>query len=359
MALLRHSLLTLGFLVIIYLVALGSTYLVFPTISAPIGSEVPEETIFATDYRLMVYGRGPIANDGEKVIFVGASDVMESFLPKQVSAALGGKQVHNMATGGSNMTNVAQTVDLILDATPPQARPRLTIFLGIWYGIFTTDHQRFGNGPTQIATEQGRYWVYRPTSDINVFKPVLGPRGMLVIDVMLRPVLLGSFLRSNYIEPAYAAFKEGIMAMLGHVPPPVPHMMKPIDDLDHYQLTDEQKQTLNARQNDKVGPVSVQTDEGFRHLMNIARKTSAAGVRLLVVDMPITTWHAAAMPQFASFQKRKEPWIAALKNYPNVRYVNVQNSVDDSEFSDFIHPRPRFTQVWAQRAAVILRGWSR
>jgi hypothetical protein len=36
--------------------------------------------------------------------------------------------------------------------------------------------------------------------------------------------------------------------------------------------------------------------------------------------------------------------------------VNLQKDVDDSEFSDFIHPRPRFTVQWAERAAKIIRA---
>jgi len=304
---------------------------------------------------VMVYGRGPLANADRKVVFVGASDVMESFHPDQTSRALGGMQIHNMALGGSNMTTTDEVVDLILDATPPEGRKHLTIVLGLWYGLFTTDKQRFEGYPTHIETEELRYGLYQPAPE-GPPRPVLPPRLMLAADFLMRPVLLGSFVRSNYWDPFYYGTKEKILTRLGYGTPPQHFMMAPIEDLDHHQLTDEEKRILNGRENDKVGPLSAQTDEGFHHLIRMARRTQEAGVRLIILDMPITSWHAAAMPQFAAFQTRKLPWLAEVLRYPNVRYVNLQKDVDDSEFSDFIHPRPRFTVEWAKRAAKIIRA---
>ncbi len=358
MGLLRHALITFGFLAAIYLAALGVTLLAFPADgNVPIGQRVAEETIYASDPRVMVYGRRPLANAGRKVVFVGASDVMESFRPDQTSRALGGMQIHNMALGGSNMTTTDEVVDLILQATPPEGRKHLTIVLGLWYGLFTADKQRFEGYPTHIEVEEMRYGLYQPPpGGKGAPRPVLPPDWMMTVDFLLRPVLLGSFVRSNYWDTFYYGTKEKILARLGHGTPPQRFMMAPIEDLDHHQLTDEEKRILNARQNDKVGPVSAQTDEGFHHLIQMARRTQAAGVRLIILDMPITSWHAAAMPQFASFQTRKIPWLAKVRRYPNVRYVNLQKAVDDGDFSDFIHPRPRFTVQWAERAAKIIRA---
>jgi len=358
MGLLRHALITLGFLTAIYLVMLGVSLLMFPADGhIPVGQRVAEETIYASDPRVMVYGRGALANADRKVVFVGASDVMESFRPDQTSRALGGMQIHNMALGGSNMTTTDEVVNLILDATPPEGRKHLTIVLGLWYGLFTTDKQRFEGYPTHIEVEEMRYGLYQPPPDgKGPPQPVLPSRLMLAADFLMRPVLLGSFFRSNYWDPFYYGTKEEILTWLGHGKPPQRFMMAPIEDLDHHQLTDEEKRILNGRENDKVGPASAQTDEGFHHLIRMARRTQEAGVRLIILDMPITSWHAAAMPQFASFQTRKRPWLAAVLRYPNVRYVNLQKDVDDSEFSDFIHPRPRFTNEWAKRAAKLIRA---
>jgi len=262
-----------------------------------------------------------------------------------------------MALGGSNMTVTAEIVNLILDGVPPAGYKNLTIFMGIWYGLFTTDQQRWQGFPTHIQIEEMRYGLYRTLpDDKRLLQPVLTPSLMHLIFYALRPVLLGSYVRSQYWDPFYYGTKEKIMAHFGRGTPPMPNMMAPIADLDHHQLTDGEKRILNARMLDKMGPVSVQTDEGFRLMLDAARRTSAAGVRLIVVDMPVASWHAASMPQFPDYQRRKMPWIVALKRLPSVEYVNIQNAVDDSEFSDFIHPRPSLTWRWADRAAKIVRA---
>ena len=361
MAILRNAAITALCFAGIYLASLALSWAILPD-GSRIGSVDPDDTIYAGGPRQVVYGRLPLMTAQRQMVFIGQSNVVQAFRPDQVSKALGGDwKVNNMALGGSNMTVVSDVVPLILQAVPKSAHRKLTIVLGIWYGIFATDKQRWQGFPTHVEAEELRYRLFTPKSGTSTFPQMLFPTFpdalAPVILFGIRPILLGSYLRSEYTEPLLNETHQRLLNFFGHPINEAHASIVPIiQDLDHYQLSDKEETELNVHEGEIVGPVSAQSDEGFRHLLEIAHEVSAAGARLVVVDMPTPSWHSSVMPQFAAYQQRKLPWLGQLQKIPNVYYVNLQNSASDDEFSDYGHPRPRYTARFASRIANVVHA---
>lgn len=103
-----------------------------------------------------------------------------------------------------------------------------------------------------------------------------------------------------------------------------------------------------------MGPIDNWTDAGFGDLVNLARRVSAAGSKLIVVDLPLPSWHANGVPYFQQYQRRKQPFIAELGKLDRVTYANMQKGFPDEEFYDSAHPRPKATWRWSERLTEII-----
>src|ERR1700722_1240714 len=144
-AILRQILFVLFALGGIYAVLLAVSYLLVPPASRGGGldSSLAADTIFMPDPKYVFLNRAALRPNAPRIVFVGASNTAVGFKQGEVQPLLAKAEVDNLAVGGSNMTQIAQVVDLVQDLQDSAARSRTTIVIGIWYGMFTQDSFRW------------------------------------------------------------------------------------------------------------------------------------------------------------------------------------------------------------------------
>ena len=152
-----------GSFVLLYAVILAACLVLVPrqAQSLRLNSEMAPRTVFATEPKYVFLNRSPTASTAPKVILVGASNVMVGFRQTQLQKFMPGMEVHNLAVGGSNMTQVGQVVDLVQELQSPAAMRNTTYVIGMWYGQFAEDGVRWHTsdrqaGDTDIDTERYR-----------------------------------------------------------------------------------------------------------------------------------------------------------------------------------------------------------
>ena len=188
-AILKQGLFVLIALGGIYAVLLALSYALVPPANRAGGldSSLAGGTIFMTDPKYVFLNRAALRPDAPRIVFVGASNSAVGFKQREVQALLPNAEVDNLSVGGSNMTQIAQIVDLVQDLQDSAARRRTTFVIGMWYGMFTQDGFRWDTpdrhkGDTDIDIERYRYGFYRRTET--------GPKQILPSDELQLGVTL-------------------------------------------------------------------------------------------------------------------------------------------------------------------------
>ena len=99
-----------------------------------------------------------------------------------------------------------------------------------------------------------------------------------------------------------------------------------------------------------MGAAQTLGDAPFLVLERAVEQILADGGRVVLVDMPIPAWHAKGAALQADYLRRITPLLDRLQARPGVTVVPAFDS-DDDDFSDEVHPKPRVTNLWAQRLA--------
>jgi hypothetical protein len=290
--------------------------------------------------------RAAVRPDASRIVFVGASNTAVGFKQQEVQALVPSSEVDNLSVGGSNMTQVAQIVDLVQDLQSPPARRRTTFVIGMWYGMFVQDGFRWATpdrhkGDTDIDIERYRYGFYRRSDS--------GPRQVLPSDKLSLGVML--------IHP-YLAFDElsrvaskGIRERLqGKLP-------RRSDAERNASIVSESERVVALKywqeQMHSDGPLG---DEQFLVLRDLVARILAQGSEAILVDLPIPRWHAERSPFYADYVNRKNALLSVLQGKPGFRFLEMAGKNEDFDFSDEVHPKPRVTPVWAAQVAAILQG---
>ncbi len=66
-----------------------------------------------TDPKYVFLNRAALRPDAPRIVFVGASNTAVGFKQREVQALVPNAEVDNLSVGGSNMTQIAQIVDLV------------------------------------------------------------------------------------------------------------------------------------------------------------------------------------------------------------------------------------------------------
>jgi hypothetical protein len=345
----RHAAWIICLLVLCQAVIVVVASAIFPDRQVPLDTAEASATLFLTEPKLVVYDIGRLARPGPKVILLGASNVREGLRPAELSPRLGGIEVDNLAVGATNMREIAEVVDLVHWATPTSTHRDLTFVLGIWYGTFVDDKRRWPNGQTAVDVEMLRYSLFAPR-DGGTPRPVLGTVLTPFAIKQLKSILLLSYLRNQRILPMIESGMARLPFLVGAPDPP----SGPAGDHDTLILSDPGKRTALGNWLNYMGPVDQWTDAGLGSLVALAARIIGAGGRLIVLDLPIPSWHADNIPYFSEYQRRKTPFIDKLRSMDRVTYADLQSGFIDGDFYDSAHPRPKVTAMWADRAAAVL-----
>src|SRR5580658_869825 len=330
----------------IYAALLGLSYLLVPPLNQAGGldSSLAASTIFMTDPKYVFLNRAAVRPDTPRIIFVGASNTAVGFKRREVQPLLPNVEVDNLSVGGSNMSQIAQIVDLVQDLQSPAARRRTTFVIGMWYGTFAQDKFRWYTpdrhaGDTDIDIERYRYGFYRRTE--NGPKQVL-PSGDLPLGIaLIHPYLV-------FDELSRRASRELRDRLFG----------RPAS------RTDAERNAIAVSESDREaalkywreqmhsdGPIA---EEQFVVLRNLIDRILAQGSRVVLVDLPIPHWHEERSPLYREYLGHRTSLVSDLAGRTGFAYLEMTDLNSDLEFSDEVHPKPRITQQWAARVAGLI-----
>ena len=347
-AILKQGLFVLIALGSIYAVLLAISYALVPPVNLGGGldSSIAGSTIFMTDPRYVFLNRAAIRPNVPRIVFVGASNSTVGFKQREVQPLLPNAEVDNLSVGGSNMTQIAQIVDLVQDLQDMAARRRTTFVIGMWYGMFTQDDFRWGTpdrhqGDTDIDIERYRYGFYRRTAN--------GPRQILPSDelqlgvTMIHPYLVFDAL-------SRVASKKLRDRLFGRPP---------------YRTDAERNATIVSAADQEAAMKywrdQMHSDGGiaaeqFVVLRNLIARILAQGSKVVLIDLPIPRWHAKRSPFYTDYLRHKKMLLSDLEGRDGIAYLAMAGQDSDLDFSDEVHPKPRVTRQWAARVAALLNA---
>ncbi len=299
-------------------------------------------SLFATEPKYVFLGRSVLNSTHEKVLLLGASNVVVGFRQSQLQRLVPGAEISNISVGGSNVTQLRQIVDLVYEVQGAEARRHDTFVIGTWYGLFADDARRWRTpdrhaGDTDIDIERYRYGFFRRTDAGPV--AVLPPEWLGIGVRLLHPCLVVDKLLRDATKSA--------RRMLGGNAP---------------ELTDAQRDAMVIGENDRrrylafwkdyMGGGTL-PDAQFDALERLVRRISRTGGRVIVADLPLPAWHAERSPYQAEYLQRTKSLFKTLASLPGVRVVRVRADSADA-FSDEVHPKPKATRGWAEQLATVL-----
>ena len=305
------------------------------------------ETLYLTEPKYVFMARTRLQSEAPKVLLLGASNTMAGFKQRELQPLLPAVEVHNLAVGGANLREVRQVAELVREVQSPQARRQTSYVIGLWYGLFASDAARWNTadrhaGDTDIDIERYRYGFYRRTPDGA--QPLLPPRYLGAAETLILPYLALDRLARD--------LTVSLRAQLSGKAP------KLTDEQRNARVigVDEQQKYL-AFWRGYMGPESRLSDQQFDQLRALVDTLVADGSRVVLVDLPIPSWHAQGAALAADYRERVRELAPALSARPGVTWVSMTSSDDgDEQFSDEVHPKPRVSPRWAARLADALRA---
>jgi hypothetical protein len=316
--------------------------------AAPVDTALASRTLYLTEPKYVFWSRDRLAASEPKLLLLGASNTMAGFKQPEVQAELPQLRVHNLAVGGSNISQLSQIVELIREQQPAAARQQTHYVLGLWYGMFATDAARWSTpdrtpGDTDIDIERYRYGLYRRT---QTGAAPLVPVGALGVAVTL-------------IHPYLALDKlarDATVSLRAHL------SGKPAALTDEQRnarvITTAEQQNYLAFWREYMGRSERLPDEQFERLQKLVSRISADGGSVLLVDMPVPAWHTRGSSLARQYQDRLQRALPELTALPGVGFLPLAAAAAaaDADFSDEVHPKPRVTPGWAARLAEAVRA---
>jgi len=301
------------------------------------------DSLYLTEPKYVFLGRSALNTTTDKVIMVGASNVVVGFKQPQVQKLVPAAQVHNLGVGGSNITQVREIVDLVQEVQTPEARQHNTFVIGLWYGLFADDAVRWNTpdrhaGDTDIDIERYRYGFYRRGNAGPV--AVLPAKYLDVGTTLVHPYLV--------IDRWTRDLTRSLRQRLSGKAP---------------RITDEQRNAVVLSEQEKRRYLDFWADymghkplgrQQFETLRTLIDDVVANGGRVVLVDLPLPAWHAERSPYFVEYRDQRNQLFATLHNRSGVSTLTMQNANRNDNFSDEVHPKPRVTEKWAAQLASAL-----
>ena len=300
-------------------------------------------TLFATEPKYVFLNRSMLNTKHNKVLLLGASNMAVGFKQDKVQQMIRAAEVNNLSVGGSNVTQLRQIVDLVHEVQSGEARRHNTFVIGMWYGLFVDDSQRWTTadrqaGDTDIDIERYRYGFFRRTEAGPV--AVLPPQWLDLGVHIIHPYLV--------IDKLVRDATKTIRQMISIVPPATTDAQRNIKT-----VSEQDKHRYLAFWRKYMGEGKL-SDSQFQTFALLVDEILATGGRVIVMNLPIPHWHEQGSPYQSEYRKRAHELLAALSRRSGVSVFQLQDVGEDDEFSDEVHPKPRVAEQWAQQLAVAL-----
>jgi len=310
--------------------------------------------------RAIVYSPGLAKSKQPVIVIAGASAAQEGFQPRSMQDVMPELLTHNLAMGGANISEVGQIIGHAFKSKlAPELINSSALVLALSYAMFVPDQKRWRDPvfvppeaikQDEILTDVAREALRCPhacNSDSFFFR--IAP-GWLVTLAKERYIFFQSVVRRLPTHPGDPLLRKSIWKQdplklhkafssekKPSAAPPVPQ--EPYLVMAHRQmdfLTDYMGQ-----------PRGVLHDEQFDKLDALIDKVRALGLRVVVVDMPLPSWHREKSPFFASYQAKLQARVGRHLQDGGISFVDLTAAIPDDEFRDSVHPSAEAAAHWA------------
>jgi len=330
----------------------------WPSSKLPVEVLRHPRTTFRDEALRAIFESRHLSNAGEPLLIVlGASVAQEAFPPNALQAKDHTLLANNLAVGASNVTQMAQIYELVAKSTPPPILKKSTIVFAINYPLFVSDGRRWSN-PYLVPPSVVKSGVL--ISDIKReamrAQPVLDPTSpvfqlmppWLVYMAKQRLAILlplAEKLPLRIADPVlrWPGWKFDPRIQPGLVAPPVGPKQETAStkELTPHEVMDWLTNYMGL-------PSGVLPDEQFRRFSELILRANAAGLHVVVVNLPMPTWHARESPFYTPYLEKLQVTISPFLKDGTVHFIDLAHSLPDDKFRDGTHPKPEAVELWTK-----------
>jgi len=299
-------------------------------------------SIYANTAAYAVYGMDQLDNYPRQVFILGASVSARAFDPEQLMKGLPGYKVHNLSVSASNISQMAEVIDLLSARVDWRHLDSAIFVFGDHFVSFLENDRKFG-GMTKIEVEELRHHLY--SNHAGVVTPELSPPAMPTALFLIKPFAFAYKIKyaadKAVSELKYAVISEAKTAILGL--PSKATLTNPPDEASYYRA-------LRTEQFRNAGL----TDEQFDLFRKLVTRLDAGGAKVVFVDMPVPSYFRKGFSIYDDYRTRE----AGIIHDPRVHYLDLTAIAADGEFLDDAHPRAEFAGKWTAPLLFFLKGLS-
>lgn len=291
-----------------------------------------------------------------QMIILGASGAQEAWRPADLQPKVPSFQVSNLALGAANVSEVRQALDYSLKFLPAEVRGQSVLVLGLSYPLFVPDEVRWRHpafvSPSIVAA--GIYisdiqreamrspWCCDSNHPLFRMLPVgLHEAAMRRAAVWYQlsaalPVNPGEWL----VKPKEWRWRlpDSLVGDSGRFAAPVPAPLTEFTPRHQmHWLTDYMG----------GGEAGLQPGQ-FLQLKALLDRADRAGMRVIVADMPLPSWHRNESPYHAPYRQLLHQVLASRSGAQAVIFADLSQSISDEDFRDSIHPTEQSKERWIQ-----------
>lgn len=309
-------------------------------------------SIYANTAAYAVYGMDQLDNYPRQVFILGASVSARAFDPEQLMKGLPGYKVHNLSVSASNISQMAEVIDLLSARVDWRHLDSAIFVFGDHFVSFLENDRKFG-GMTKIGVEELRHHLY--TDDGGVIKPELSPPAMPIALFLIKPFAFVYKIKYAADEAVFelkdAVISEVKKAILGRPENAAP--TDPTDDVATLTNRSDEASYFRALRTKQFRNAGL-TDEQFDLFMKLVTRLDARGAKVVFVDMPVPSYFRKGFPIYDDYRRRE----AGIIHDPRVHYLDLTAIAADGEFLDDAHPRAEFSGKWTTPLLLFLNGLS-
>lgn len=334
-----------------------------PIIPWPIEVLSHPRVSFAEEARRAIFF-SPELSKSRKPMFViaGASAAQEGFQPGMMQTVAPNLLAHNLSVGGANISEVDQIIDHALKSEPHNDIINNSVLvLAVSYAMFVPDQKRWrdpifvppdaikqGEILTDVERE-GLRCPYACNSRSLFFR--IAP-GWLVTLAKARYTPFLPIIRRLPAHPGDPLLRKGIwkqdprklhkLRSSKKKPGSATPIASPEPDL---VMAHRQMDFLTKYMGQ---PQGILQNEQFDKLNALIDKVRARGLSVVIVDMPLPSWHREKSPFFAPYQMKLRTSLAPYLDSRAVKFVNLAAAIPDDGFRDSVHPKAEAAMHWAK-----------
>ena len=335
---LRQTAITLTCTAVIYAALIGLSFAIYPADrQEAFDTGIAERSIYATPTKYLYFARTRIAALDRGIYIVGASNADAGLRPEQIQTFVPCAIANGATLGNMNISEMAQTVDLVTSARPNIEGD--TFVLGIWYGDFGDSEDRWHGpsrflGETDVEIELYRFGLYhrgKEGPEPSLLAPWLDAQA-----VLLRPL--------HMFEGLSRALTLGVRQAVFVRPPNLT-----LEARENRIFRPEERSAALLYWQQQFGGKREVSRRQFEMLNGIISGLIERGSHVVLVDLPIPSWHASVSVQQAGYVKALGALVAGYRNNKAFSFVAMSDLGRDEGFSDEVHPRPSLARLWAER----------